>query len=214
MAVGSSTTFSSNQVALGNIFDGGEAITVGVWINPTTRPSNANIFTDTPSGLWFQFLGNNGPLRVYWETNGGEAVTTGATSPSTSTWTYVVLRMDFGTSVCDIDLNNVNDGTSTPPGTALTNPTSTVTIGSQGGSEYFDGKMSHFQVWLDAKYRDVMSQAMYMPGTLPVNLTAHIPMYIAETTMTDKSGEGNTGTLAGTQTTSDSGPPVFTLGGQ
>jgi len=202
---------SNDLVNLGNAITnslaGGTKVTVEAWVKPTSFAGLGCIVGNYNTGagtmqIMLRRAGNS--YYEFWVGNGGSWYNTNSVAtPSLNIWQHVAGTWDG--SVASIYVNGVLSGTTTPAlsvlGNASNNP---VWIGANTINENFTGDVDEIRIWNRTLCMGEIQNNMN--GEIPTTATGLLANYhfnqglatgnnIAINTLTDASGNSNTGTL-------------------
>jgi parallel beta-helix repeat protein len=212
----------NDNVNLGNgittSLSGGTKVSVEAWVKPTTLSGLGVIVGNYSTGsanLQILLRRNYNLYYEFWIGNGGNWYQTGSTVPPTlNTWQHVAGTWD-GT-VASIYVNGVLSGTTTPAISTLGNAGSNPAwIGGNTINENFTGNIDEVRIWNVARTQCDINT--YKNCEIPTTATGLLANYhfnqgvdagtnTSVTTLTDASGNTNTGTLTNftlTSTTSN-----------
>ena len=202
---------SNDFVNLGNTITntlaGGTKVTVEAWVKPTSFSGLGCIVGNYNTGagtMQMMLRRNGGSFYEFWIGNGGSWYSTNSVAtPSLNTWQHIAGTWDG--SVASIYVNGVLSGTTTPAlavlGNASNNP---VWIGANTINENFTGDVDEIRIWNRSLCLGEIQNNMN--GEIPTSATGLLANYhfnqglatgnnIAINTLTDASGNSNTGTL-------------------
>ena len=193
-------------------------ITVMCWVNSddTTDDFDAVVCKGAPAGeAWFLQNGTGNGFAFRVDTNLGNGFPGPESSvTSTGVWYNVSGTWNTSDTTTRINLDGVEVASKSRTGSIIANTGSTVKVGTDGFGNIYDGKICFVQGWDRQLSLAEITQAMYMPGTVPANLQVYSQFFTSNATEYDLSGNGRDFTRTSTGGTSNDGPPVFMLGGQ
>jgi len=198
----------------------------GGWINPAGWGEGSFGRIETKNDQKGCFLDNDGTapsttLRAAYITTGVvEARSASAGFISLNAWQFVTCVWDgtIGTGSTGVTLFKDASATgsygqaSDATGTEVDDSAGNHTIGNNAATtRTFDGNHAYVFQYNNTITTTEMSQIMYLPGTVPLNLVGLWPMW-GDSPEVDLSGNGNTGTVTGAAASVE-GPPVMFGGG-
>ena len=134
--------------------------------------------------------------------------------PSTGQWEWIGIILD-GTTLGDHTLY-LNDSSEGASGTATLNTGTTENLHIMAAAFFtgneIEGKIAHYNFHSKALSESEIQEIRYKPEMIPDSKELYYPFWDATPT-TDYSGNDNTGTLDGGNSTSTEGPPVMFGGG-
>ncbi|SFA72958.1 Por secretion system C-terminal sorting domain-containing protein [Flavobacterium swingsii] len=196
----------NDQVSFGNaittVLSGTNKLTVEGWVKTTNTTGIKTVICNHGSGLPTQFdLRTNGTNFNCFVGFGTYVVTGGTVIPNT--WQHVAMVFDGVT--LKLYVNGVNVGTTNTPSYTLPASTAPIIMGNNGYGEIFQGKMDEVRVWNRAlPQAEIQNNLNCELGAGQTGLVAYYKFNqgidnasnTTITTLTDSSGNTNTGTLS------------------
>ena len=179
LATASSQYFSVADNAALRVVNGW---TFEAWIKPATIQYQSITRIRSGENGWGVFLNSDGTVRA----EAGSGAFDGANSTGTITvdeWVHI--KVYFNGASTKIYLNGSLDSTVSIPN--ITNPNTTVYIGSSGAANYFDGQISLVRIWNNDHGSTDDKCTVY--GAAESNMNAE---WSLDDVLTDASGNGNT----------------------
>jgi hypothetical protein len=197
----------NDQVSFGNpittVLSGTNKLTAEAWVKTTNTTGIKTIICNHGSGLPTQFdLRTNGTNFDCFVGFGTYVVTAGTVIPNT--WQHVAMVFDGVT--LKLYVNGVNVGTTSTPSYTLPTSTAPIIMGNNGYGEIFQGKIDEVRVWNRAlPQAEIQNNMNCELGSGQTGLVAYYKFNqgidnasnTTITTLTDSSGNTNTGTLSG-----------------
>lgn len=195
----------NDNVSFGNtittVLNGTNKLTAEAWVKTTNTTGLKTVICNHGSGLPTQFdLRTNGTNFDCFVGFGTYVVTAGTVIPNT--WQHVAMVFDGVT--LKLYVNGVNVGTTSTPSYTLPASTAPITMGNNGYGEIFQGKMDEVRVWNRAlPQAEIQNNMNCELGAGQTGLLAYYKFNqgidnannSTVTTLTDASGNANTGTL-------------------
>ncbi|MCC7158724.1 MAG: proprotein convertase P-domain-containing protein [Ignavibacteria bacterium] len=193
------------------------SFTVEAWVSPTTTGLQ-NIMAKGNSRYDFRISSSSPGGRIAIRTNGTTRLTAKVSSSLTpNVWTHVAATYEVGTNTFSLFINGVLDTSAVIAGAAPTSAVETVTIGD-GFNGNFTGLIDEARIWNRALTATELSKNMFVSlgatggvyDGLVLSMTMQNSYGSSPTSLTDWSGNGNTGTNNGAVFVNYSGKPSRT----
>lgn len=193
------------------------AASIVIWSNPAALANTICRRTDATA------VGNVGFLyaatgRLRWFAGGGTSldVQTNNSAVSTGIWQSYAVTWDGSTTATNvhiyISLIEATYALQQNQVTPNNNSTAPLTIGNRDNlSSDLNAKLAYLQIYSRVLTDWERSEATYKPGMIPSSELVFNPLW-GDSTEIDLSGNGNTGSITGSITSTD-GPPVMFGGG-
>ena len=195
----------NDNVSFGNamttVLSGTNKLTVEAWVKTTNTAGIKTIISNHGNGSATQFdLRTNGTNFDCFVGYGTYVVTAGTVIPNT--WQHVAMVFDGAT--LKLYVNGANVGTTNTPSYTLQASTAPTIMGNNGYAEIFQGKMDEVRVWNRAlPQAEIQNNMNCELGSGQTGLAAYYKFNLGVdnannstiNTLTDSSGNNNTGTL-------------------